>query len=115
MAVWPGSLPQLPEYGWAERKLENRIRSETDSGPAKVRRRFTRATRQLSLSMLLTQAQVATLDTFHTSTLKDGSLRFDLVHPRTGLTNECRFTSPYEVTEIAEGLYRATIELEYLT
>lgn len=114
MAVWPGSLPQVPEFGWVERKLENRVRSETDSGPAKVRRRFTRANRQVSLSMFLTTAQVATLDTFHTTTLADGSLKFDLVHPRTGLTHEFRFVSPIEWTELANGLYRTSIELEYL-
>lgn len=112
-AVWPATLPQLPEYNWVERKLENRVKSETETGPAKYRRRFTRANRQVSLSMFLTAAQVTTLDIFHTTTLSDGVLKFEMVHPRTGLTHEFRFVSTFEVVEIAEGLYKTNIELEY--
>ncbi len=111
--VWPGSLPQLPELGWAERKLKNTVRSETDTGPAKVRRRFTNAVRRLTLPFILTEAQAATLDNFHTATLFDGVLRFDYVQPRTGLTHSCRFVDAPQFSEPANCLYRTTIELEY--
>jgi hypothetical protein len=113
--VWPGTLPASPNYGWVETKLSNVVRSETDAGPAKVRRRYTRANRKMSLSMHLTTAQVATLDTFHTTTLADGTLRFDFVHPRTGATNSVRFASDgITWTEQAEGFYLATFDLEWL-
>lgn len=112
--VWPAELPQLPSYGWIDAKFDNTVRTETDSGPAKVRRRYTKANRKLTLPILLTAAEVATLETFHTATLVDGSLRFEMEHPRTGLTYEFRFLEPYEVTEIAEGLFQTSLALEYL-
>lgn len=111
--VWPASLPNLPQLGWGEKKLENRIRSETDTGPAKVRRRFTRAVRRVSLPLVLTTAQAATLDDFHTNTLSDGVLRFDYVHPRTGLTHSFRFFNGFNLSEPANGMYRTSLELEY--
>lgn len=111
--AWPGSLPPLPQLGWQEKKLANVIRSETETGPAKVRRRFTRANRRVVLPMVLTEAQVATLDAFHTATLRDGIDRFDYVHPRTGLTHEMRFVSELEYSEPANGFYRVVISLEY--
>lgn len=89
------------------------MRSETDTGPAKVRRRFTRAVRRVQVTMALTAAQVETLDTFHTTTLADGSLKFELVHPRTGLTHEFRFVGELSWVEQANGFYRTAFELEY--
>ena len=39
-AIWPLTLPQLPLVsGYSESMPSNLIRSETDTGPAKVRRR----------------------------------------------------------------------------
>lgn len=111
--VWPASLPQLPELGWAEKKMSNVVQSPTDTGPAKVRRRYTRAVNHITLPFIFTEDQIATLDSFHTDTLNDGVLRFDYVHPRTGLTHACRFLEPLEFTESANGMYRSTIALEY--
>lgn len=113
--VWPATLPQVPEYGWTETKLDNRVRSDTDSGPAKVRRRFTRAVRRVQITMALTTAQVFALDVFHTTTLADGSLKFEMVHPRTGITYEFRFVGELAWTEQANGFYRTSFELEYQT
>lgn len=112
--TWPAELPQLPNYGWSDAKLDNTVRSETDSGPAKVRPRYTKANRRAQFGYHLTAAQVAILDAFHSSTLASGSLRFDMVHPRTGLTYAFRFLEPYETSEIAEGFYATTLALEYL-
>lgn len=112
--VWPAGLPQAPDLSWSESKLENVVETETDGGPKKRRRRYTRAVEKLSLPLTLTEAQVATLKTFHTTTLADGILPFEMVHPRTGLTHEFTWTSPWSVTEGTRGLYRIAIELEYL-
>lgn len=112
--VWPASLPQQPQLGWSEEKVSNTIRSESDTGAAKLRRRFTAATWVLSLPFFLTEAQVATLEAFHGSTLADGVLRFDFAHPRTGVTESMRFRGPLSISEPAKGFYRATLELEFI-
>lgn len=111
--VWPASLP-APRIGWSERKLSNTVRTETDAGPAKVRRRYTKAVRQLELEYAMTAAQVVTLDAFHTSTLADGVERFEMAHPRTGVTHEFRFVEPFQTTGLARGLYAVRVVLDYL-
>jgi hypothetical protein len=112
--VWPPTVPQAPDFAWSDSKLENVVETQTDGGPKKRRRRYTRAVEKLSLPITLTQSQVSTLKTFHTTTLKDGILPFEMVHPRTGLTHEFTWTSPWSVSEVSRGLYRINIELEYL-
>ena len=111
--VWPATLPQLPEYGWRERKLPNTVDSETDAGPSKRRRRFTKAKRHLVMTFQLTAAQVATLETFHTDTLADASLNFEFPHPRTGVTHSCRWVNEFDVGEPSRNLYRVGVEFEY--
>ncbi len=113
-ATWPGTLPQSPIHGWSERKLPNVVDSDTDAGPSKRRRRFTAAVRRITLSVWLTLDQRATLEGFHTATLSDGSLPFDWVHPATGTSHSFRWMNEFAAVEVAEGLYRATLELEYV-
>lgn len=111
--VWPPTLPQNPQLGWSEKKLDNKVRSPVDNGPSKVRRQFTNPVRRLTYPLVLTEAQVATLDTFHSTTLRDGVDRFEHVHPRTGLTHDFRIVGDLDVSEPFDGFYRVTLELEY--
>lgn len=112
--VWPPTLPALPLIGWSETFAETRVRTETDSGPAKVRQRYTSGVRKLSLPFALTEAQMADLDDFFTTDTAGGSLRFEYEHTRTGTTYEMRFLAPPQFSETDPGLYRGTIELEVL-
>lgn len=113
MPVWPATLPQYPDLGWTERKLLNVVDTDTDAGPSKRRRRFTRAKRHLVMRFHLTETQVATLETFHTTTLADGSIDFDFPHPRTRITHSCRWVNEFSVSEPHRGLYQVAIELEF--
>jgi hypothetical protein len=93
--TWPGGLPQSPLLAATKEALaDNVVRSPMDTGPAKVRRRATAGVRKMTLESLMTTAQVATLDTFFTTTLLDGSLPFDWTSPRTGATVTFMFTGP---------------------
>ena len=112
--VWPVALPDLPLMSWSESFAETRIRTETDTGPAKVRRRSTAGVRNLSLPFALTEAEMATLDTFFHTTTAGGSLRFEWQHPRTGVTYEMRFLDAPQFTETDRGLYRGVIQFEAL-
>jgi hypothetical protein len=65
-----------------------------DTGPAKIRRRFTKSLRRFDISMMMTAAQVTTFETFWNDTLKGGSLPFDWLHPRTRVAATLRFRLP---------------------
>jgi hypothetical protein len=65
MAVtWTSTLPQCQPIGISAQGAPNIIRSETDSGPAKARRRFTAVAENVDIPMLFTAAQKATFDAF---------------------------------------------------
>ena len=117
MAVWPASLPQGLMVGTGDQRQPAALRSEMDSGPAKQRRRFTAAIRNLSVPIILTNTQRATFDTFFITTLLEGVLPFDWVDPKDGSTVEYRFTAPVEFSLLsggAERLWRGTLNLEIL-
>lgn len=86
--VWPVSLPQNVRRDFSEDAGALIIRTPTDAGPAKMRRRGARPSK-LSVGFFMTAAQIATFETFVLTTLK-GTARFGFPHPRTGNQVEAR-------------------------
>jgi hypothetical protein len=115
MPTWPASLPQQLEItDFQESPPNTLIRSTTDTGPPKVRSRFSAGIRPIQGRQLLTKAQVATLDTFYVTTLTRGALAFDWVHPRTGDAVSFRFVGPPVYTPIGPDAYYGRYQLEIL-
>lgn len=115
MPSWPSSLPAyVQEGGYQERFQDQKLESNMDSGPAKLRRRFTKNIRFFGVQMLMTQAQVTDFETFYFTTLKGGTLTFDWVHPRTQAATTFRFRNPsptYSVTGGINVLVNFTLEV----
>ena len=105
MAAWPGTLPSyVQEGGFNEIPQSTSIESEMETGPAKARRRFTRATRKFQCQMHMTSAQVTTFETFWETTLFGGVDVFTWVHPRTRSAANVRFRNPrYNIGTIGGG------------
>lgn len=77
MNVWPASLPQyVNRDGYQSGTGDGRVRSDTDAGIAKLRRRFSAVPRPLSVVMTMTRAQLATFRGFVEDDLKGGTLPF---------------------------------------
>jgi hypothetical protein len=94
-AGWPPSLPQRFLLGTTDERQPAVVRFQADAGPAKTRRLFANATRQVAWRLPpLTQAQRDTLDEFFITTLREGSLEFDHVDPSDGSVRQYRFLSP---------------------
>lgn len=115
-ATWPNTLPAyVQEGGYQEKFQDQTIESQMDSGPAKIRRRFTKNLRFLGISMLMTSAQVTDFETFWQTTLKGGSLPFDWVHPRTRVATTFRFRNPAPTFSTTGGInVTANFTLEVL-
>lgn len=93
--TWPSSLPAyMVEGGYQEKFQDQNVESQMDSGPAKIRRRFTKAIRYISCTLNLTASQVSDFETFWQTTCKGGSIPFDWVHPRTRSATTFRFRNP---------------------
>ena len=114
MTAWPASLPQAPLIGHTESAPDTVLRTRMDAGPDKLRRRSTAGVRAIAFPLLLTDAQVNTLDHFYLVDLAGGALRFDLALPRTGGAVQMRFTAPPAYTLVAASKWQAVLRLEVL-
>jgi hypothetical protein len=75
--VWPSDLPdRFLQDGYSESFPDGRLRTPTDAGPGKVRKRFRRAVRPVSAQMLLTVDQLVILNRFWDEDTGGGSLVF---------------------------------------
>lgn len=114
--VWPAALPQKAlKEGYRETASDNLLESQMDAGPAKIRRRFTTRSRMFQMTIACTASQAATFLSFFETTLKDGSLPFDWVHPRTGAAATFRFRKPVpQIVPRGGGHVDITLNLEML-
>lgn len=98
MPAWPGTLPQdVSRDGYAETKDDGVLRTSTDIGPQKRRKRTNAVVTNLSVAWVMTSAQLATLESFFQTTLQSGSLAFDFTHPRLGGVVSAVFAGPYSI------------------
>lgn len=119
MATWPSSLPSQFEIGAQLSSQQTFLRSQTDKGPFKQRRRFTARSRFYSGTMLLTATQKATLETFFEDDANFGGTQFDFEDPADLSTVSARFvdTPSYQLlVGSASGveLQRVSFTLELL-
>ncbi|MBU6475063.1 MAG: hypothetical protein KGL10_09665 [Alphaproteobacteria bacterium] len=115
MTAWPSTLPAAPlAKNFQEIAPATVIRTDMDTGPAKVRQRTTAGVGELQATYFLSAAQTETLDDFYATTLAGGALGFDYTHPRTGALLTCRFVSPPEYTAVNGAYYEAAVALEVL-
>ncbi len=113
---WPASLPQRPfADGFAETLPNLLVRSTTDIGPAKARRRTTAGVTRLKAAFQLSPAQLATCRSFFAADLQGGALSFSWTHPGTGAIGAFRIVPPPTIEPVAAGIaWRVSLDLELL-
>lgn len=117
MATWPPGCPQSPQKGFTETGGVLIIRTPTDMGPAKMRKRGSKP-QMLNLSFLMSDAQIVLLETFVKTTIM-GVGRFNFTHPRTNAVVEVRIVPQgegdlYTLNYMAPGYYTVTCQFEVL-
>lgn len=124
MPAWPAYLP-APEKDSIELTGPRGavIRTQSDTGPAATRPRFTAAPRGLSMSFAPVSAtDIAAFEAYFVADLAMGALPFDMAHPVTGATVSLRFEGDpgYSMKEIGkmpdggEDSFRLSVTLELL-
>jgi len=77
--VWPSQLPQrVLRDGYSETLRDGVLRSKTDSGVGKVRRKYSSAAMPVSATISLYYAQKVILERFWEDDVKNGSLPFSM-------------------------------------
>jgi len=80
--TWPDTLPQrFLVNGNQEATGDGRLRSPTDTGPGKVRRRSSAVVNPLGGTLRMNAAQLAIFDGFIDSDIAGGSLPFNFPAP----------------------------------
>jgi hypothetical protein len=115
--VWPGTLPQNVAQNYAETGGALILRTPMDAGPAKLRRRGMRP-QTLQVSLDMTTAQVAIMETFILDTLR-GTSRFGFPHPRLQSEAEVRLVPSsdgqlYGITYKSPNCWTVALALEIL-
>lgn len=115
--VWPATLPQAPLARVNESKGTLILRTPMDAGPAKMRRRAERPD-TMRLSMIMTSAQLSTLETFVFTTI-GSTARFGFPHPRSGTQIEARLIPNqdgelYTVTDLSPSVFSVNFSIEVL-
>lgn len=101
--VWPTQLQdRLNQADFSETMGDTTIRSETEIGLAKVRRRYSRGVDAITCSVYLTKDDVAVFKTFYNTTLNGGVTTFEYTDPYTDILTEFRFntSSPPQISPV---------------
>lgn len=116
--TYPSSLPNVRMQGYGFRPGNPNIRTDMESGFARVRRRFLNAPTEMKVSWSFTLAELGIFEKFYEQDLSAGSAWFyiNLVNGAGETQYLARFTESYDVkTEAKEFVWTVTATLETLT
>jgi len=114
MATWPATLPAPETDGYTIEPQQAFIRTDMDQGPARQRRRFTTAPTHHQVKWILTEAQLATLESWFDGSINGGASWFAIsLRNGQGLqTVEARFIAPFQAAKLPGLSYAVTATLE---
>lgn len=81
--TWPAALPRPRRSGWQAQFADPRLKRQADTGMPGARRRWSKAARQVSLTLTVTRDERAVFDRFFEHELKHGSKPFRMPDPTT--------------------------------
>ncbi len=114
--AWPTTLPDPLMSGYSVQAGDCTVRTDMDSGAARVRRRFTAAPDRVDLKWLLTDAQMAIFRTAYESEFQSGAAWVFLTirNARTAglVSKECRPTGPFKSDLISPAYWLVEMPVE---
>lgn len=115
MAAWPGTLPKPDMNQYQIESADPLLRTEMDSGPARVRRVFTSVPEFVDVKFKFSLAELGIFEKFWKETLFHGADWFDidLANGAGENTVQARFTAPPKRSTLArENYWTVTARLE---
>lgn len=117
-ATWPSSLPQEPLVsGYTEDQQSQVVRTQTETGPAKQRKRYTTPVETFQMTFRMTDSEVTTFKDFYQNTLGGGSTSFTYTNPRDGSSYTLRFRNAggkaaYSISAVSALFFDVAITVE---
>lgn len=115
--VFPVTLPKPSMRHYSLTPMNNVLRTEMESGPARTRRRYISVPTDVSVTWTLTLAELDAFQTFYRETIYDGAGWFQMpvVMGDGEAMRKARFKQPYQAEAIAnEHVWRVTATLEVM-
>lgn len=109
--TWPAGLPQGPADFSQAPDQNATIRTTPDSGPTKMRRRFTKVRLMGAMSFVLSIDQRNLFWDFFNENLNAGTERFNFYHPWDRVVRDFRITN--QPSETAEGPLAVRIAVNF--
>jgi len=94
---WPADLPQCAA-SWSETQRDPNVRTPMETGPPKVRRRYTAPMYEFAVGMVLEWTQFQLLRDFYDIDCAAGVNSHTFVHPYLQAEQTFRFMAPPEIT-----------------
>lgn len=118
MADWPSTLPQqvYTDSGPSYSGQSNVIRTDMTTGPAKMRRRFTAISADVTVQLELSEAEIAILENFVKGTLGEVST-FNWTNPYNGNPAVYRFKEGWSSVKLkwfGNDLWTVSMDLELM-
>lgn len=115
--VFPVTLPKPSMRQYSLTPVNNVLRTEMESGPARTRRRYISVPTDVSVVWTLTRAELEAFQTFYREAIYDGAGWFlmPVVMGDGEALRKSRFKQPYEAATVAnEHVWRVTATLEVM-
>lgn len=114
--TWPSELQVLlNQDSFGLNFGDSTIRSDMDVGPAKVRRRITRAVDTLSCTITTkTVSEFSAFEYFYKTTLNGGVNQFTFNHPVTGVETDFRMCKTPSFRPLGGNVFQISMEWEIL-
>jgi len=112
--VWPttGSFPGGPLVGsWTYKREPNVIRMKPEVGSPLERRRASVSVSYASFNLILTSAQLATLDDFYFNQCLEGIIPFTFTNPETDASETWFWDDSPSHSMISIGIYKVACSL----
>lgn len=81
--IWPEALPRPERSSWQAGRQDTRLKRRSDAGPVSYRRRFSSASRPVTLSVILDRDLKAVFDNFYFEEIAEGASLFWMPDPTT--------------------------------
>lgn len=118
MSIWPDFMPLSSLDGYELKRASSTGRTPMEAGPARVRRRFTRAPTAVPQRWLLDQKQFGYFEWWFDNSIDEGAAWFSAPQKNgVGLVNvQCRFIDkdqvPYTARALSPDLWEVSAVLE---
>jgi hypothetical protein len=114
--AWSTGVPtDIVKSSYQAKRQDGTLRTDMETGLPKVRRRFTAVVKSFEGSIIMTQAELTTFESWFDNVIGFGALTFMFPHPITQVSTEMRFIGSYKEAQDEDTMdFEVQLEFEII-